>query len=106
MSLPFLLFLAGGRRKRVGQNNNYAGGHFLDESAKYNFNFNFYSAFDHIFVKLVERPPIKRAEQGLVALIERGSDYARRIYTGQLNTYLAYGVAAVIFAVVVIKEVL
>lgn len=105
VGIGFLLFLAGGRRKRVVQNNNYAGGHFLDESVKYNFNFNFYSAFDHIFAKLVERPPIKRAERGLIALIERGSDYARRIYTGQLNTYLAYGVAVVILAVVVLKEV-
>lgn len=106
VGVGFLLFLAGGRRRRVGQYNNYAAGHFLNESVKYNFTYNFYSATDHIFGRLFRRPPVKRGEGGIVALVERASDFARRIYTGQLNTYLAYSLAAIVIAVVILRGTL
>ena len=104
--VAFIIFLIGGRRRHVGQYNNYAAGHFLDKSVKYNFNYNFYSAFEHIFGKRFLRPPVKRGEGGLVALVERASDFARRLYTGGLNTYLAYSLGAVILMVVILKGAL
>ena len=103
MLVAFIIFLIGGRRRIVGQYNNYAAGHFLDKTVKYNFNYNFYSAYEHIFGKRFLNPPVKRGEEGLVALVERASDFARRIYTGGLNTYLAYSLGAVILMVVILK---
>lgn len=104
--LAMLIFVIGGRRRHVHQYNNYAAGHFVTRDVKYNFNYNFYSGFEHIFEKPFHKPPVKRTEGALVALLERASDFARRIYTGQLNTYLAYSLAAVVLAVVILKEVL
>jgi len=104
--LAALIFFAGGRRRHVSQYNNYAAGHFVTKEVKYNFNYNFYSAFDHIFEHRFHNPPVKRGEGALVALLERASEFARRIYTGRLNTYLAYSLAAVVLAVVILKEVL
>jgi NADH-quinone oxidoreductase subunit M len=94
------VYLLGHRRKHVGQYDNYAAGHFLDRNVPYNFNYNFYSGFDHIFEKLYHRRPVKRFEEGAVGFFERVADFVRRIYTGHLNTYLAYGIAAIVIAAV------
>lgn len=101
--LGWLIYAIGGKRKHVGQYDNYAAGHFLDRSVPYNYNYEFYSAFEHLFGGLVKRPPVKRAEAGLISLLERAGDFVRRIYTGHLNTYLAYTVVAVLLAIVIFK---
>jgi len=101
--LGWLIYAIGGKRKHVGQYDNYAAGHFLDASVPYNYNYEFYSGIEHIFGRLYERPPIKRAEAGLVELLKRAGDFTRRIYTGHLNTYLAYTVVAVLLTIVILK---
>lgn len=94
------VYLLGNRRKHVGQYDNYAAGHFLHKDVPYNYNYNFYAGFDHIFEKLYERRPVKRFEEGALGFFERLTDSVRRIYTGQLNTYLAYSIAAIVIAAV------
>jgi NADH-quinone oxidoreductase subunit M len=94
------VYLLGHRRKHVVQYDNYAAGHFLDWSIPYNYNYNFYAGFEHIFDRLYERRPVKRFEERALGLFERLADFIRRIYTGHLNTYLAYAVAAVVVAAV------
>ena len=99
--VAFGVYLLGNRRKHVVQYDNYAAGHFLDKSIPYNYNYNFYAGFEHIFDRLYERRPVKRFEEGAVGFFERITDFVRRIYTGHLNTYLAYGIAAVVIAAAV-----
>ena len=94
------VYLLGNRRKHVGQYDNYAAGHFLHKDIPYNYNYNFYAGFDHIFEKLYERRPVKRFEESALGFFERLTDFVRRIYTGQLNTYLAYSIAAIVIAAV------
>jgi NADH-quinone oxidoreductase subunit M len=99
--VAFLLFLLGGKRKLVGQYDNYAAGHFLDKSVPYNFNYNFYSGFDHIFEHRFNNPPVKKTELGLAAFVRRMSDFSRRFYTGNVGTYAAYVVVAALAALIV-----
>ncbi len=101
-----IIFMLGGRRRIVSQYDNYAAGHFLNKNVPYNFNYNFYSAFDHIFEAQYHRAPVKRIEENLSRLIRIKGDYIRRFFTGQVNTYAAYAVAAVLIVLVVLKEVL
>jgi hypothetical protein len=72
----------------------------------YNFNYNFYSAFDHIFDKQYQRAPVKKIERNLGRFISTMADYTRRIFTGQINTYAAYGLLAVLVVLIVLREVL
>jgi len=102
----WLLFLTGSRRRIVSQYDNYAGGHFLNKNVPYNFNYNFYSAFDHIFDKQYQRAPVKKIERNLGRFISTMADYTRRIFTGQINTYAAYGLLAVLVVLIVLREVL
>lgn len=99
--VAFGVYLLGNRRKHVVQYDNYAAGHFLNKDIPYNYNYNFYAGFDHIFERLYQRRPVKRFEVGAVGFFERLADFVRRFYTGHLNTYLAYSIAAIVIAAVV-----
>lgn len=101
-----IIFLLGGKRRIVSQYDNYAAGHFLNKDVPYNFNYNFYSAFDHIFESWYEAAPVKRIERNLGRLVRICADYIRRFFTGQINTYAAYYVAAIIVVLVILKGVL
>lgn len=95
------VYLLGHRRKHVGQYDNYAAGHFLNKDVPYNYNYNFYAGFEHIFDRLYQRRPVKRFETAAIGFFERLTDFVRRMYTGNLNTYLAYSVAAIVVALAV-----
>ncbi|HUW70541.1 MAG TPA: proton-conducting transporter membrane subunit [bacterium] len=101
-----LIFLIGGKRRIVSQYDNYAAGHFLSKDVPYNFNYHFYSAFEHIFNSLYQAEPVKTTERNLGRLVRITGDYIRRFFTGQINTYAAYYVAAIIVVLVVLKGVL
>jgi len=101
-----IVFLLGGKRRIVSQYDNYAAGHFLNKNVPYNFNYNFYSAFDHIFEDQYHKAPVKRIEENISRLVRIKGDYIRRFFTGQINTYAAYAIAAVLIVLVVLKEVL
>jgi len=100
-----IIFFIGGKRRIVSQYDNYAAGHFLNKDVPYNFNYNFYSAFDHIFEKLYHDAPVQTAIRNLGRFVRMVADYVRRFFTGQINTYAAYYVAAVIIALAILKEI-
>ncbi len=94
--VSWLIYLAGGRRKHIGQYDNYAAGHFLDASIPYNYNYDFYAGMDHIFGPALNKPPIKRLEQSIAAVVLNASEYLRRFFTGNVTTYVAYVVVAAV----------
>lgn len=100
-----VIFFIGSKRRIVSQYDNYAAGHFLNKNVPYNFNYNFYSAFEHIFGERYHSAAVKNTERNLGRLIRTAADYIRRFFTGQINTYAAYYVAAIIVALVILKEV-
>lgn len=100
--VSWLIYLAGGKRKHIGQYDNYAAGHFLDKSISYNYNYNFYAGMDHIFEGALHKPPVKRAEQALAAFVSGTSDFVRRMFTGNITTYAAYVVAAAVVILLVL----
>jgi hypothetical protein len=91
------IFLLGHRRRHVGQYNNYAAGHFLDESVSYNFNYRFYPSFEHIFNPM-RKKVIERTEQGIANFVKNAGEAARRLYSGSVNAYAAYILAALVVA--------
>jgi len=100
-----IVFFIGGKRRIVSQYDNYAAGHFLNKDVPYNCNYNFYSAFDHIFEKLYHAAPVQTTARNLGRLVKIVADYVRRFFTGQINTYAAYYVAAVIIVLAILREV-
>lgn len=100
--VSWLIYLAAGKRKHIGQYDNYAAGHFLDKTISYNYNYEFYAGMEHIFEKPLNRPPLKRAEQALAALVSGASEYIRRFYTGNITTYAAYIVALAVIILMVL----
>ena len=80
-----IIFFIGGKRRIVSQYDNYAAGHFLNKDVPYNFNYNFYSAFDHIFEHLYHAAPVKTAERNVGRLVAVVADYTRRFFTGQIG---------------------
>ncbi len=101
-----LVFFMGGKRRIVSQYDNYAAGHFLNKDVSYNFNYNFYSAFDHIFKKAVYKAPVKSLETNIGLFVKIMGEYIRRFFSGQINTYAAYSVAVVLIILFVLKELL
>ena len=100
-----IIFLIGGKRRIVSQYDNYSAGHFLNKNVPYNFNYHFYSAFEHIFGTLYDAAPVLKTERNLGRLVRITADYIRRFFTGQINTYAAYYVAAIVIVLAILKEV-
>jgi NADH-quinone oxidoreductase subunit M len=103
--IAWIVYLMGHRRNHVSQYQNYAAGHFLDESIPYNFNYNFYSGFEHIFDPM-KKKIIARTEMALGGLVESAGDYLRRIYTGHLATYTMYVLLALVLTILFLKELI
>lgn len=103
--LAWIVFLLGHKRRHVSQYQNYAAGHFLDESIPYNFNYNFYTGFEHIFNPM-KKKVIARTEVAVGSLVEAAGDYLRRIYTGNLATYAMYIMAALVVTSLFLKELI
>jgi NADH-quinone oxidoreductase subunit M len=100
-----VIFFIGGKRRIVSQYDNYAAGHFLNKNVPYNFNYHFYSAFEHIFGSWYDAAPVQKTERNIGRLIGVKADFIRRFFTGQINTYAAYYVAAIVIVLAILKEV-
>ncbi len=103
MAAAYIVYLSGHKRRHVSQYNNYAGGHFLDKSTAYNFNYNFYAGFEHI-MEPYRKKIIERTEKSLSSLAQAAGDYLRRLYTGNISTYAIYVLSAfVITAILLVR---
>jgi NADH-quinone oxidoreductase subunit M len=74
-----LIFLAGGRSKRVHQLDNYAGGHFLTAETRYQYSDNFYPGLMHLIGPWY-RKSFRWAERGLVSAIDTASLFTQGLY--------------------------
>ncbi|MCF7929593.1 MAG: hypothetical protein K9L68_12590, partial [Spirochaetales bacterium] len=101
LAAAWLVYLAGGRRKHVGQYDNYAAGHFLDASVPYNFNYRFYTGFEHI-LKPENKRFAARFEGFFSGLTEFAGDYLRKLYSGNVSTYTKYILLSVVILVLVL----
>jgi hypothetical protein len=48
---------------------------------------------------------VQKTERNLGRLVRTSADYVRRFFTGQINTYAAYYVAAIVIVLAILKEV-
>jgi len=74
-----LVFLAGGRSKRVHQLDNYAGGHFLTAETRYQYSDNFYPGLMHLIGPWY-RKSFRWAERGLVSAVDAASLLMQGLY--------------------------
>ena len=74
-----LVFLAGGRSKRVHQLDNYAGGHFLTAETRYQYSDNFYPGLMHLIGPWY-RKSFRWAERGLVSAVDSASLLMQGLY--------------------------
>ena len=96
-----LIFLAGGRSKRVHQLDNYAGGHFLTAETRYQYRDNFYPGLMHLIGPWY-RKSFRWAERGLVSAIDAASLLMQGLYRQtQPAFYLLVVVVAALSWVVV-----
>jgi len=96
-----LIFLAGGRSKRVHQLDNYAGGHFLTAETRYQYSDNFYPGLMHLIGPWY-RKSFRWAERGLVSAIDTASLLMQGLYRQtQPAFYLLVVVVAALSWVVV-----
>ena len=96
-----LIFLAGGRSKRVHQLDNYAGGHFLTAETRYQYSDNFYPGLMHLIGPWY-RKSFRWAERGLVSAIDVASLLMQGLYRQtQPAFYLLVVVVAALSWVVV-----
>jgi formate hydrogenlyase subunit 3/multisubunit Na+/H+ antiporter MnhD subunit len=91
-----IVFFLGGKRILVNQYNNYAAGHFLDETVPYNYNYNFYPALKRMLLPL-DKDLIMRFVNSVSYSTKNSGELLRRIFSGQLNHYALYIILTFIF---------
>ncbi|MEN8214278.1 MAG: proton-conducting transporter membrane subunit [Pseudomonadota bacterium] len=90
-----LVFLLGGRSRRVHQLDNYAGGHFLTAETRYHYSDNFYPGLMHL-VGGWYRSSFEWLERGFVSTVDTLSTAMQGLYRNAHPSYLL--LAAVVFA--------
>ena len=90
-----LIFLAGGRSKRVHQLDNYAGGHFLTAETRYQYSDNFYPGLMHLIGPWY-RKSFRWAERGLVSAIDTAALFMQGLYRQTQPAF--YLLVVVVFA--------
>lgn len=103
IALAFLVFWMGSRRKHISQYSNYAAGNFIDENTKYNYNYHFYAAIEHIIAGKLMKDFSYKLERGLKAFMTEMSDFTARIYTGNLSTYTMYIFSGLLILLFLVK---
>ncbi len=78
-AIGLVVFLAGGRSKRVHQLDNYAGGHFLTAETRYQYSDNFYPGLMHLIGPWY-RKSFRWLERGLVSLLDMLSLITQGLY--------------------------
>jgi len=102
-AVSLLFFLSLPKARKVSQYDNYAAGQIVTKDTKYNYSFGFYS-----FFRDVMNPIFKWSADTIYNEFARFArvlgDHIRRVYTGDLETYVSYIVVimTVIFAFVVL----
>ncbi|MCI4463918.1 MAG: hypothetical protein JHC30_07120 [Caldisericum sp.] len=97
-----LLFYLLPRARKVHQLDNYYAGEVLTKDDKYNYSFGFYSFFDDIIAPF-NKWSVESVYESFVGFIKTAGDYLRRVYTGNLETYVSFGVILlVIFSLIYI----
>ncbi|MGC8721873.1 MAG: proton-conducting transporter membrane subunit [Caldisericaceae bacterium] len=97
----FVLFMLLPKARKISQYDNYAAGQVVTKDTKYNYSFGFYS-----FFRDVMNPIFKWSADSIYNSFTRFAkvlgDHLRRVYTGDLETYVSYLVVimTIIFAVV------
>lgn len=98
--VSFLIFILLPKAKRVDQLDNYYAGEKLTKETKYNYSFGFYSFFDDVLGSF-SHMSVEKIYSSIEGFFKTVGDYLRKFYTGNLETYLSYGVVAiVIFALI------
>ncbi len=90
-----LVFLLGGRGRRVHQLDNYAGGHFLDADARYQYSDDFYAGLMHRIAPWY-RKSFRWLERGLMASVDLLSLAMRGFYRQAQPAF--YVLAAVVLS--------
>jgi len=101
--IGFLVFWMGSRRKKISQYNNYAAGNFIDKNTKYNYNYHFYAAMEHIVADKLKSDFSYKMERGLKAFMREISDFTARIYTGNVATYSMYIFGGLLLLLVLVR---
>jgi NADH-quinone oxidoreductase subunit M len=97
-----LLFYLLPRARKVHQLDNYYAGEVLTKDVKYNYSFGFYSFFEDIIAPF-NKWSVESIYESFVGFIKTAGDYLRRVYTGNLETYVSFGVILlVIFSLIYI----
>ena len=87
-----LMFMMGGRSKRVHQLDNYAGGHFLTSDTRYQYSDNFYPGLMHLIGPWY-RKSFRWLERGFVASVDTVSLAMQGLYR---HTHPAFYILAVV----------
>ncbi len=87
-----LIFLMGGRSKRVHQLDNYAGGHFLTSDTRYQYSDNFYPGLMHLIGPWY-RKSFRWLERGFIASVDAVSLAMQGVYR---HTHPAFYILAVV----------
>jgi len=89
-----LIFFAGNRSSRVGQFDNYAGGHFLSSDMRYHYSHNFYAGLMRVIGPWY-RGSVQWLEAGLVSISNFSADLAHGVYRNAYTSlYLLVTVVA------------
>jgi NADH-quinone oxidoreductase subunit M len=75
----FLVFLSGGKSRRVHQLDNYAGGHFLTAKTRYQYSDNFYPGLMHLIGPMY-RNSFLWAERGFLSAVDSASMLMQGLY--------------------------
>lgn len=97
-----LVFLAGGRSKRVHQLDNYAGGHFLTAETRYQYSDNFYPGLMHLIGPWY-RKSFRWLERSLVSLIDILSLMMQGLYRHVHPAFYVLAVVVLSLSWVVVK---
>lgn len=96
-----LMFLSGGKSKRVHQLDNYAGGHFLTADTRYQYSDNFYPGLMHLIGPLY-RGSFKQLEQAIVAVTDFASAASSGWHRHSQPSFYLLAVLMVIFFLVAV----
>lgn len=99
--IAFALFYFLPKARRVSQLDNYAAGHILTKDVKYNYSFNFYS-FTERAVQPLKKLSAEEFYESVSRFLKLIGNFARRVYTGDLETYVSYALVFIVLAFVLL----
>ena len=101
-ALAFLFFITLPKARRVSEHDNYAAGQVVTKDLKYNYSFGFYDFVERV-VKPIKKFSADKIFENFTNFLKLIGDFMRRIYTGDLETYVSY---LVVFLTILIFTVI